>query len=85
MSPVDFDALAAIGELLQGLGSTGILVLMLYMFMQGKVVPEVILNKLITALESNTQLLADKLRKDIKDAVKEGVIEGYYERERREK
>lgn len=85
MRPVDFDALAAIGELLQGLGSTGILVLMLYMFMQGKVVPEVILNKLITALESNTQLLADKLRKDIKDAVKEGVIEGYYERERREK
>lgn len=85
MSPVDFDALAAIGELLQGLGSTGILVLMLYMFMQGKVVPAVILNKLITALESNTQLLADKLRKDIKDAVKEGVIEGYYERERREK
>lgn len=66
-------------EIINTGGVIGILVLNLWMFATGKVIPKTTVDAMITALDDRTVKLAEEIKSGIKDAVKEGIMSGIHE------
>jgi hypothetical protein len=60
-------------------GVLGLLLLLVYMFYSGNVVPKSTVDMMIKLTEERTVKLAAEIKEGMKDAVKQGIIEGIHE------
>lgn len=66
-------------ELINTGGVIGLLVLNLWMFATGKVIPKTTVDAMIKALDDRTVKLASEIKEGISDAVKQGIVTGIHE------
>lgn len=60
-------------------GTIAILVLNLYMFASGKVIPADTVSKMMRAADDRTLKMADEIKSGIANAVREGIVNGIHE------
>ena len=60
-------------------GVIGLLILVLWMFATGNVVPKSTVDTMIKLTEERTVKLANEIKEGMKEAVKQGIIEGIHE------
>ena len=84
MGAIDTMTLADIVQIISGLGVTGVLIVGIWMFIKGKILPRDVVDEILRHSDSQTKLLAEELRRGFVQSVekaaeagaKEGVIAG---------
>lgn len=66
-------------EIINTGGVIGLLVLNLWMFATGKVIPKTTVDAMIKALDDRTVKLANEIKEGISDAVRQGIVTGIHE------
>lgn len=66
-------------ELINTGGTIAVLVLNLWMFASGKVIPKATVDMMVKATEDRTTKLAEEIKSGISNAVKEGIVSGIHE------
>lgn len=60
-------------------GVIGLLLIIVYMFFSGNVMPKSTVEMMIKLAEDRTEKLANEIKEGMKEAVKQGIIEGIHE------
>ena len=66
-------------EIINAGGVIGLLVLNVWMFASGNIVPRSVLDVILKASEDRTTKLADEIKGGIQEAVREGIVAGIHE------
>lgn len=66
-------------QILNTAGVIGLLVIIVYMFFSGNVMPRSTVEMMMKLAEASTEKLANEIKEGMKEAVKQGIIEGIHE------